>query len=95
VLGPGSLYTSVLAAAVVGDVRKALVDTSARVAYVGNLRSDGAETRGYDLADHVAALRRHGIHPDVEIAPGADLARPDGLAHDPAALGSVLQGLVT
>ncbi|HJR25159.1 MAG TPA: 2-phospho-L-lactate transferase CofD family protein, partial [Acidimicrobiales bacterium] len=93
VLGPGSLYTSVLAAAVVGDVRKALVDTAARVAYVGNLRADGAETRGYDLADHVAALRRHGIHPDVEV-PSDGLARPDGLAHDPALLGSVLQGLV-
>ncbi len=26
---------------------------SARVAYVGNLRADGAETRGYDLAAHV------------------------------------------
>jgi uncharacterized cofD-like protein len=107
VLGPGSLYTSVLAAAVVGDVRKALGDTSARVAYVGNLRAEGAETRGYDLAAHLAALRRHGIHPDVAVAhegalalgdPGlpvatGDLAGPDGLAHDPARLGAALAGL--
>jgi uncharacterized cofD-like protein len=93
VLGPGSLYTSVLAAAVVGDVRKALVDTAALVAYVGNLRADGAEARGYDLAAHVAALGRHGIHPDVAVPPDR-LARPDGMAHDPEALGSALRGLV-
>lgn len=103
VLGPGSLYTSVLAAAVVGDLRKALADTSARVTYVGNLRTDGVETRGYDLARHVAALRRHGIHPDVLVAatgalpvgdPGldvveADVAMPAG-THDPERLGAVL-----
>jgi uncharacterized cofD-like protein len=93
VLGPGSLYTSILAAAVVGDVRKALVDTSARVAYVGNLRADGTEAQGYDLAAHVAALGRHGIHPDVALPPDG-LARADGAAHDPGALGSALRGLV-
>jgi uncharacterized cofD-like protein len=107
-LGPGSLYTSVLAAAVVGDIRKAVADVSVPVVYLANLRADGAETSGYDLADHVAALQRHGIHPDLVVAqrdgppPGkldvelllADVARPDGLAHDPAALGSVLCSLV-
>jgi uncharacterized cofD-like protein len=104
VLGPGSLYTSVLAAAVVGDVRKALVDTAARVVYLANLRAEGAETRGYDLAAHVAALGRHGIHPHLALthagglpvgAPGlevveADLAAPGGLTHDPALLGAAL-----
>jgi uncharacterized cofD-like protein len=107
-LGPGSLYTSVLAAAVVGDLRKALGDTSARLVYVGNLRPDGAETRGYDLAGHVAALRRHGIHPDLLVAgrgtlpvgdPGidvveADLAAEAGGAHDPERLGAVLAGVL-
>jgi hypothetical protein len=108
VLGPGSLYTSVLAAAVVGDLRKALADTSAQVVYVGNLRADGAETQGYDLAGHVAALRRHGIHPSVLTAARgalpvgaagidvveADLASADGAAHDPTRLGAVLAEVV-
>ncbi len=107
VLGPGSLYTSVLAAAVVGDLRKTLLDTPARVAYVANLRADGAETRGYDLAAHVGALGRHGIHPHVVVAhepdlsqgdPGVpvvtgDLARADGLVHDPDRLGPALAAL--
>jgi uncharacterized cofD-like protein len=107
-LGPGSLYTSVLAAAVVGDIRKALADTSARVAYVGNLRADGAEARGYDLAAHVEALSRHDVHPDVALTDGAglpigdlglltieaDVARADGVAHDPERLGAALARLV-
>ena len=107
-LGPGSLYTSVLAATVVGDVRKALEDTRGRVAYLGNLRADGAEARGYDLADHIAALGRHRVHPDVALAHTgglplgdlglatveADLAEADGAAHDPERLGRALATLV-
>ena len=107
VLGPGSLYTSVLAAAVVGDIRKALGDASATVAYVANLHADQVECKGYDLAAHVAALTRHGVHPDVVVAQQdalptgamdievvlADVARADGLVHDPAKLGAVLSAL--
>ena len=58
VLGPGSLFTSVLAAAVVDDVRDAIARLAgadrATSATCGPRR---AETRGYDVAAHVAALR--------------------------------------
>jgi uncharacterized cofD-like protein len=108
VLGPGSLFTSVLAAAVVDDVRDAVKRSSGRTVYVSNVRAEAGETRGYDVADHVAALRRHGIEPDVVVAqraalpvgdPGvdvveADVVRPNGLAHDPTLLGDVLAALV-
>ena len=67
VLGPGSLFTSVLAAAVVDDVRGAIADARGRVVYVCNLRAEGIETFGYDVTAHVAALRRHGIEPDVVV----------------------------
>ena len=107
-LGPGSLYTSVLAAAVVGDLRKALVGTSARVVYVANLRADQREARGYDLGAHLAALGHHGVHPHLVLAhPGAlplgapgvavheaDVAAASGHAHDPAKLADALQALV-
>jgi uncharacterized cofD-like protein len=107
VLGPGSLFTSVLAAAVVGDLRKALADRRGTLAYVGNLRPDHRETLGYDQADHVDALARHDIHPDVVLCPsdalptGAlelptreqDLTGDGGLVHDPAKLGAALRDL--
>jgi uncharacterized cofD-like protein len=73
VLGPGSLYTSVLAAAVVDDVRHGIADSRGRVVYVCNLRAEGTETFGYDVADHVAALRRHGIAPDVVVTQAGGL----------------------
>lgn len=107
-LGPGSLYTSVLAATVVGDIRKALADAQAKVVYVANLRADGAETSGYDLAAHVDALHRHGIQPHVVLAHRdalptgpvdvpvveVDLVGPNGLVHDPIKLGSAIQALL-
>jgi uncharacterized cofD-like protein len=107
VLGPGSLFTSVLACAVVGDVRKALADTKARVAYVANLRADQCETKGYDLSAHLAALARHDIHPDVVVtqaggsassAAGIEVVAVEGLStdgavHDPRRLGPALQHL--
>ena len=65
VLGPGSLYTSVLAAAVVNDLRAAIAETKAQRVYVCNLRAEGAETRGYDVMRHVEALRAHGVALDV------------------------------
>jgi uncharacterized cofD-like protein len=73
VLGPGSLYTSVLAAAVVDEVRHGIADSRGRVVYVCNLRAEGTETFGYDVADHVRALRRHGIAPDAVVTQAGGL----------------------
>lgn len=61
VLGPGSLYTSVLAA-VVPDLRDAIAASAARVLYVANLSPQRSETTGYGLSDHLAAVVRHGVH---------------------------------
>jgi uncharacterized cofD-like protein len=61
VLGPGSLYTSVLPNALVPDVRAALRDTRAWVVYVCNVMTEPGETDGYSAADHLEALHRHGL----------------------------------
>ena len=106
VLGPGSLYTSVLAA-VVPAIREALAETTARVLYVSNLSSQQPETNGYTVADHVAAVLRHGVTPDAVLAHDAivvgDLDERVGLVqaplldtagpgHDIASLAGALQG---
>jgi uncharacterized cofD-like protein len=77
VLGPGSLYTSVLAAAVVEGVRDALKRTAGRRVYVCNVRAELAETRGYDVAAHLDALHRHGIEADVVLAQRGALPQGD------------------
>ncbi|MGC8462633.1 MAG: gluconeogenesis factor YvcK family protein [Acidimicrobiales bacterium] len=108
VVGPGSLFTSVLAAAAVPGLRSAIAASPARTVYVCNLRPQDPETRGFDVAAHVAALLAHGIEPDVVLCdPGGlpvgtptvpticrPLARPNGLAHDPALLAEALEDLL-
>lgn len=76
VLGPGSLVTSVLAAAAVPAVRDALEDTSAPVVLVANLRLEGTEEPAVDR--QLTAFAAHGIRLDAVIAndedgPGAGL----------------------
>jgi len=69
-LGPGSLYTSIIPVLLVDGIADALATTSARVVLVGNLREQPGETEGMDLADHVDALRHHapGLRLDVVLA---------------------------
>jgi uncharacterized cofD-like protein len=59
VLGPGSLYTSVLPNLLVPDIANALTTTRAPVVYVANVATQPGETDGYSLDDHVDALQRH------------------------------------
>ena len=65
VIGPGSLYTSVLAAVAVAGVAEALRRTGAQRVYVCNLRPQLPETEGYDVAAHLDALSEHGVPVDV------------------------------
>jgi len=109
VMGPGSLFTSVLAALCVPALAEAVRRSPATRVYVANLRPQPGETSGFTVADHVAALVSHGVVPDVVLADTASielgrpavavveaaLARPDGgPGHDPARLAAALQGLV-
>lgn len=59
VIGPGSLYTSVLPNLLVPDLAQALVSATAARVYVCNVATQAGETEGYDVADHVQALRQH------------------------------------
>ena len=65
VLGPGSWYSSVIPHLLVPDLRKALVQTSARVVVVLNLEGQVGETHGYAPEDHLAALFEHA--PDLRL----------------------------
>ncbi len=59
VIGPGSLYTSVLPNLLVPDLRDALASSLAPKAYVCNVATQAGETAGYDVQDHVEALISH------------------------------------
>jgi uncharacterized cofD-like protein len=68
VIGPGSLYTSVLAALAPEGIVEALRFSRARKVYVCNLREQIPETASYSVADHVLALLAHEVIPDVVVA---------------------------
>jgi uncharacterized cofD-like protein len=76
VLGPGSLFTSVLAVIAVPAIGHALAARRASgkggVVFVCNLRPS-KETVGFDIAAHVEALLRHGVEPDAVLADTAGM----------------------
>ena len=60
VLGPGSLYTSVIPNLLVPGVAEAVRDARAIKVYVMNVMTQDGETEGYTAAHHVRAMLRHG-----------------------------------
>lgn len=68
IIGPGSLYTSILPNFLVHGVTDALRATRAKVVYVCNVANQRGETGGMDAADHVQALIDHGLDGVVDFA---------------------------
>ncbi len=58
-IGPGSLYTSVLPNLLVDGIRKALFQTSAMKVFVCNVATQHGETDGFGVADHLVTIERH------------------------------------
>lgn len=65
-IGPGSLYTSLIPNLLVPGVVDAIQSSRALVVYVSNMMTQPGETTGYSLADHVNALRQHA--PDLALS---------------------------
>ncbi len=61
ILGPGSLYTSLLATLVVPGVVEAVTSSSAVRIFVSNAMTEPGETDGYGTAEHLQALAAHGL----------------------------------
>lgn len=59
VLGPGSLYTSIIPNLLVDGVCEALMKTKAIIVYVSNVMTQPCETEGYSLSDHIKAIEKH------------------------------------
>ena len=59
ILGPGSLYTSVIPNLLVAGVAEAICQSGALKIYIGNIMTQDGETEGMTLSDHVSALLKH------------------------------------
>ncbi|MBN1809964.1 MAG: YvcK family protein [Planctomycetes bacterium] len=60
VLGPGSLYTSVIPNLLIEGLPEAMRRSAATKVYVANIWATEGETRGYDLKAHIDAIEKHG-----------------------------------
>jgi uncharacterized cofD-like protein len=59
VLGPGSLYTSILPNLLIKEISDAIVASTAIKAYVCNVMTQPGETDGYKVSDHIKAIISH------------------------------------
>ncbi|MCA1704828.1 MAG: 2-phospho-L-lactate transferase CofD family protein, partial [Actinobacteria bacterium] len=87
VLGPGSLFTSLIATLLVPGIRAALQETKGRRVFVCNARQQKGETETLDAANHVQALLAHAgpFCVDTVVAQSPELP-VDGVAVDVDAL---------
>ena len=59
VVGPGSLFTSILPNLLVHEICQALYDSPALKVYVCNVATQHGETDAFTVSDHLQALERH------------------------------------
>jgi uncharacterized cofD-like protein len=65
VLGPGSLFTSIIPNLLVAGVARAIRESRATKVYVTNLMTQPGETDGYSAADHVRAILDYASPVDI------------------------------
>lgn len=59
VLGPGSLYTSVIPNLLVNGMYEALINAKAPKVYIANIMTQPGETDGFNVEDHIRAIMNH------------------------------------
>jgi len=66
VMGPGSLYTSVISNFLVKDITRAVWQSKAKKIYVCNVMSQVGETDNYSVSDHIKTIFDHVRLPDID-----------------------------
>ncbi len=64
ILGPGSLYTSIIPNLLIKEISDAIVESKATKVYVCNVMTQPGETDGYSVCDHIRAMVNHS-HPRI------------------------------
>lgn len=66
VLGPGSLFTSILPNLMIDAVRQAILQTKAHKVYICNIMTQKGETENFSDADHIRVLHQHLKQPFID-----------------------------
>lgn len=62
IIGPGSLYTSIIPNLLVPDIYDAIASSNVPRIYVCNIMTQPGETEGYTVSDHIREIDRIGKH---------------------------------
>lgn len=89
VIGPGSLYTSLIPNFLTAGLAEAVSNSRALRVYVLNIMTECGETEGYSAADHIRALFGHGSPGLCTYCLANDALPPDEILARYAAEGSV------
>lgn len=87
IIGPGSLFTSLIPNFLVAGMPEALSASKARRVYVCNVANMRGETCGLDAAEHVEALLGHGLVGAIDVVvlqPSEGVATPGGVCENAA-----------
>lgn len=79
ILGPGSLYTSVIATLLVPGIANALQETKAQRVFVCNVKLQPGETENLDVEAHVEALLAHLGERSIDVVVVQDPPLADGV----------------
>ena len=60
VLGPGSLYTSIIPNLLVKDISESIRKSDAIKIYISNIMTQPGETHGFKASDHIKILKKYG-----------------------------------
>ena len=89
ILGPGSLYTSVIPNLLVSGVVDAIMESTAKKIYVCNIMTQPGETTDYTVASHVNALISHAGGRKIIDAVLVNNSLPENMSENYAKAGSV------
>lgn len=88
ILGPGSLFTSVIPNLLVSDIADAIEQSHAKKIYVCNIMTQPGETDGYSVASHVNAILSHAKGKKVIDAVLVNNSLPENISEGYAKSGS-------
>lgn len=79
ILGPGSLYTSVIPNLLISDISKAVSEAKAKKIYVCNIMTQPGETDGFSVSDHIKTLVKHAKYEKIIDAVLVNTELPEAL----------------
>ena len=65
ILGPGSLYTSVIPNLLIKDIAKAISRSKAKKIYICNIMTQPGETDDFSVSDHIKTILEHAKEPNI------------------------------